>query len=150
MDKSRLMGMDKSIRLRVLIDVRRLLMQKIKIKVRGGMEETFEIKYEKLPLFCFYCGHIGHGTKDCDSCKDEEDPDLAYGSWLKASPWKSTLSQGDTKQNGAEKQCARALFVTKPKKNDIQWRVMTKQILVRNGKGFLEKFTQKRVLKRGQ
>lgn len=100
MDRSGSLGIDKSIGIRVLIDVKKPLLQKIKLKMRGGVEESFDVKYEKPPLFCFFCGLIGHGTKDCDECKDDDTPILNYGVWLKASPWKQIVSYEDKdKQN---------------------------------------------------
>lgn len=48
---------------------------------------------EKPPLFCFYCGKVSHGVKDCDDFRDEEDPQLCYGGWLKASPWKHSRAK---------------------------------------------------------
>ncbi|KAL2892758.1 hypothetical protein RDABS01_008667 [Bienertia sinuspersici] len=117
MDKSGSMGIDKSIRVRVNVDVRKPLIQKVKIKMRGGMEDYFDVKYEKPPLFCFYCGKIGHGTKDCDECKEEDKPTLKYGVWMKASPWKHSPLEATPDDDNGEKNCARRLFVTKPKCN---------------------------------
>ncbi|TXG57139.1 hypothetical protein EZV62_018452 [Acer yangbiense] len=46
------------------------------------------LKYERLPEFCYVCGRIGHGSKDCS---DEEAKNGAlmsdsskYGSWMRA------------------------------------------------------------------
>ncbi|KAL2896537.1 DNA-directed RNA polymerase subunit beta' [Bienertia sinuspersici] len=75
MDRSKSMGIDKLIRIGVLIDVNKVLIQTVKRKMRNRMEERFEVKYEKPPLFCFLYGKIGHG----DDCKDEEDPPLTMG-----------------------------------------------------------------------
>ncbi|KAL2900225.1 hypothetical protein RDABS01_025307 [Bienertia sinuspersici] len=63
--------------------------------MRGGVEETFDVKYENPPLFCFFCGLIEHGTKDCDDYKDEDEPTLNYGLWLKDSPWKHAIKFED-------------------------------------------------------
>ena len=117
MDASGLVGIDKSVRIRILIDVRKPLKQQIKIKMRGGIEDFFEVKYEKPPLFCYHCGLLGHGLKDCDDYKGEEETKTKYGEWLKASPWRHS-KQGEERrgENGANS-CARQLFVTKPK----QW-----------------------------
>lgn len=35
--------------------------------------------------------------KDCHACRDEEEPMLELGGWLKASPWKSNLLDEDTR-----------------------------------------------------
>lgn len=115
-DCSGSLGIDKSLRMRVLIDVRKALIQKVKVKMRGGEEGFFEVKYEKPPLFCFFCGKIGHGVKDCDDCKDMEEPPVQYGGWLKASPWKKSLVEEKVRITNAKVQCARSLFITQPKK----------------------------------
>lgn len=116
MDSSGSMGIDKSIRLRVKVDVRKPLLRKIKVKMRGGVEEFFDVKYEKPPLFCFWCGKIGHGVKDCDLCRDEDDATMPYGGWMKASPWKRSTTD-EWRGDSGKMQCARALFVTKPRTN---------------------------------
>lgn len=115
-DMSGSVGIDKSIRLRIGVDVRKPLIQKIKVKMRGGDEEFFEVKYEKPPIFCFFCGLMGHGVKDCLECRDEEDPYEKYGGWLKASPWKR-VSDGWTRgRSEMPSTCARSLFITRARK----------------------------------
>ncbi|KAL2905786.1 Gag-Pro-Pol polyprotein [Bienertia sinuspersici] len=90
-------------------------MQKVKIKMRGVHEEFFDVKYEKPLLFCFCCGHMGHGSKDCDDHKEEVDECVKFGSWLKASPWKQALSKKEEHDKfGEEGSCAKALFITNP------------------------------------
>lgn len=88
LDSSGSVGIDKSIRMRIKIDVRKPLTTKIKIKLRGGAEEWYDVKYERPPLVCYYCGKLGHGLKDCEECLDAENPILMYGGWIKASPWR--------------------------------------------------------------
>ncbi|KAL2903368.1 hypothetical protein RDABS01_002078 [Bienertia sinuspersici] len=118
MDNSGSVGIDKSIRIWVLIDARKPLMQKVEIKMRGGVEEAFDVKYEKPPLFCFVRGMLGHGIKDCEYWREEEDLPLKYGTWLKVSLWKrNTLRDNNIVEQG-EKGCAKTLFVTKPKKKN--------------------------------
>lgn len=34
---------------------------------------------ERPPLFCYHCGMLGHGVKDCAACKEEEEPNINYG-----------------------------------------------------------------------
>lgn len=85
-DNSGSVGIDKSLRMRVLIDVRKPLIKKVKVKMRGGEEGLFDVKYEKPPLYCYYCGKLGHGIKDSNQCRDDDKPPINYGGWLKASP----------------------------------------------------------------
>ena len=114
LDNSGAMGIDKSIRIRVKIDVRKPLAKQVKVKMRGGVEEFFEVKYEKPPLFCFFCGKIGHGVKDCHECRDEEEQPMEFGGWLKASPWKRTKQPMDKMGTNKQVSCAKPLFITKP------------------------------------
>lgn len=102
--------------MRVLIDVRKALTKKVKVKMRGGEEEFFEVKYEKPPLYCYYCGKIGHGIKDCGKCSDLDEPPTLFVGWLKASPWKRSLKEEADNTKGDVSSCAKMLFVTKPKK----------------------------------
>lgn len=116
MDKSGAMGIDKSIRIRVMHDVRKPLTSSIKVRMKSGEEDIFTVKYERPPLFCFYCGKVGHGTKDCEEDDAEDEGVVKYGGWIKASPWK--VADAGEKGGGRanESSCARTLFITKPKK----------------------------------
>ncbi|MBA0786979.1 hypothetical protein Gotri_026649 [Gossypium trilobum] len=45
-------------------------------------------KYENLPIFCFGCGRMGHGVKECEVLssveKERPDGDFSYFVALKA------------------------------------------------------------------
>lgn len=84
--------------------------------MKNGIEESFDVKYERPPLFCYLCGKIGHGTKDCDSDGDDKDQEFKFGGWLKASPWKVGRDRDEAKEDVRGESCARDLFITKPKK----------------------------------
>lgn len=45
------------------------------------------MKYERLPNFCYVCGHIGHVELDCEESQGDEEHQL-YGDFLRASPLK--------------------------------------------------------------
>lgn len=126
MDASGSVGIDKSIRLRVNVDVRKPLLKAVKVKMRGGVEEFFDVKYERPPIFCYLCGKLGHGVKDCNMCGDEVDPPMNYGGWLKASPWRRGIRGGEQVQDEESSSCARKLFVTKPKEPSKK---VTQQVL---------------------
>ena len=125
MDSSGLLGIDKSIRLRIKVDVRKPLMQRVKVKLRGGEEDFYDIKYERPPLFCYHCGLVGHGVKDCEGWREEESV-IKYGEWMKASPWKRSMADTTKWGKGGQSGCAKSLFVTKPKAHDVE--VVSKQV----------------------
>lgn len=54
MDKSGVMGIDISIRIRILHDVQKPLSSKVRVKMKNDIEEDSEVKYERSPLFCFF------------------------------------------------------------------------------------------------
>ncbi|TXG60914.1 hypothetical protein EZV62_012277 [Acer yangbiense] len=62
------------------------------------------LKYERLPEFCFVCGKIGHGSKECQD-KEARNASLdglpnRFGSWLKA-PIPDRTKPRDTEGDGS-------------------------------------------------
>ncbi|MCH88338.1 hypothetical protein A2U01_0009222, partial [Trifolium medium] len=53
-------------RLRVKIDVRQPLKKDAKVKDKEGNWCTVNFKYEKLGVFCFVCGVMGHAENKCE------------------------------------------------------------------------------------
>jgi hypothetical protein len=53
-------------RLKVRVDVRLPLKKETKVKVREGNWCTVKFKYEKLGIFCFVCGVMGHAENKCE------------------------------------------------------------------------------------
>lgn len=110
-DKRETSGMEKSMRIRVLLDVTKPLKKHINLKMRGGFSNKVTVKYEKLPLFCFYCGRFGYGTKDCDEFHGDGSPIKNFNGGLKASPWRP-IRDNDDDIEGSDKTCrARKLFI---------------------------------------
>lgn len=56
---------DKSARLRVMVNITQPLRRIQKIKNSRGKVIVVEIKYERLPTFCYVCGVLGHIERDC-------------------------------------------------------------------------------------
>jgi hypothetical protein len=56
----------KYMRVKVRVDVRSPLKTEKKIKLNGGMGGVVKFKYEKLGLFCFVCGVLGHAENKCE------------------------------------------------------------------------------------
>lgn len=68
------------------INVYSPLKSKMRIKKAGGEWMWIKFKYERLPLFCFYCGLIGHFEKFCESLFDDKrnNGDRVYDDSLRA------------------------------------------------------------------
>lgn len=77
---------------------------------------TVPVTYERLPSFCYWCGLLGHTSKDCDKLHDTEDEQgrikedaMPYGDFLKASPMKNLKVVSNTSM-GEQANSRRALF----------------------------------------
>lgn len=81
------------VRVRVEHNVNKPLQRKIKTRELGD-DELFvlELKYERAPRFCMYCGHIGHGERDCRVPVDDQK--LRYTAAMRASPYKKSKNKG--------------------------------------------------------
>jgi hypothetical protein len=53
----------------------------------GGQSYWVMFKYEKLPMFCFFCGRVVHGRLGCpvrrDSNSDAAEEKKDWGTWLR-------------------------------------------------------------------
>lgn len=76
------------IRIRVKIDVTQPIKQGTYLRLRGGSRKWVAFTYERMPMFCYLCGMVGHMEKWCTTRYSEEfvDPgsNFPYGEWLKA------------------------------------------------------------------
>ncbi|XP_074337514.1 uncharacterized protein LOC141674712 [Apium graveolens] len=72
--------------IRVTLDVEKPIKRKMKIKREGGGWNWVNFKYERLSLFCFVCGILGHSERDCSVVYAHPDKvvEKAYGTWLRA------------------------------------------------------------------
>jgi hypothetical protein len=77
-------------RLKVKIDVRVPLKKETKVKDRNGDWCTVKFKYEKLGIFCFICGVMGHSDNKCSVRFDmpEDNGRRDWSSELRAEPRK--------------------------------------------------------------
>ncbi|KAL2939335.1 hypothetical protein RDABS01_000167 [Bienertia sinuspersici] len=89
-----IIGWDKSMRVRVMLNTCKPLRRMQKIKNKKGETCWVEFKYERLPFFSYKCGVMGHTERDCqeEECEGEE-KGRQWGAWLKASPRKGIASR---------------------------------------------------------
>ncbi|KAK9272680.1 hypothetical protein L1049_003057 [Liquidambar formosana] len=94
----------KFLRVRVNVPIAKPLRRGGRILLHNGERVWVDFKYEKLPLFCYYCGKVGHDEKACyNKFQDNQMGQLKeaqYGSWLKAVVMKTKApvirEKGDT------------------------------------------------------
>ncbi|KAK4426957.1 hypothetical protein Salat_1464500 [Sesamum alatum] len=65
-----------SIRIRVAIDTTKPLRHVLKIRTILGDEQLVTFIYERLPNFCYFCGHLGHISRACELQFDDGFVDL--------------------------------------------------------------------------
>ena len=69
------------------IDVTKRLVRGKKITIEGRKGRWVQLKYERLPNFCYRCGFLNHILKDCSEPGEQTavggDEELLYGAWLR-------------------------------------------------------------------
>ncbi|KAH9752557.1 CCHC-type domain-containing protein [Citrus sinensis] len=97
-DEHNLMGVWRNyMRIRVAIDVRKPLKRRMKLKKVGGDWIWVDFKYERLNIFCFICGLLGHTEKQCPQLYECTSGEIvkAYGHWMKAPHRRNAMNSGD-------------------------------------------------------
>ncbi|KAK3012315.1 hypothetical protein RJ639_012615 [Escallonia herrerae] len=90
MSKNDRIGEKGFMRLRVEVDVELPLAKGFALKRDGNEDAWIQFRYERLPDFCFRCGHFGHVRKWCNRPRDPtENWNLAgetrlYTPWIRA------------------------------------------------------------------
>lgn len=79
-------GWSENLRVRVTLDISRPLRRAIKVNIDGSLNGCWsQIKYERLPELCSFCGIIGHGVKDCTVIFKQSSSStlrMQYGQWM--------------------------------------------------------------------
>ena len=85
------------LRIRVNMDVYKPLKRRMKIKKSGGEWLWVDFRYERLNLFCFICGCLGHTDRKCSKLYEYPEGNVLkpYGSWMRASHRKLPVHGGD-------------------------------------------------------
>lgn len=78
------------LRMRVSIDTTKKLVWGNKVSIVGGEGRWVFFKYEWLPKFCYKCGMLDHGEKECPKKEQGEDcgswGSVQYGLWIRGEP----------------------------------------------------------------
>lgn len=114
------MGWTKSIRFKALMDLREAFPDEIALERENGKTICLNVKYEKLPTICYYCGRLDHVECDCAEKEENEDggPVYQYGEWMRASPWKDQrIKKGE---DGRIQNLATKKLVFKPKQSGLE------------------------------
>lgn len=84
-------------RIRVAINVNNPLKRCKRIKKPDGTSFIVNFKYEKLHIFCFVCGRLGHSESFCEDLftRSQEDIKKEWGPWLKAADRRGQALGGD-------------------------------------------------------
>lgn len=68
-----------------------------------GQRHWVTYKYERLPMFCHYCGILGHDLRHCSAhfaaSKESDNVEYQYGEWLKADSGQSKSPPRRSKEN---------------------------------------------------
>ncbi|KAH9717190.1 CCHC-type domain-containing protein [Citrus sinensis] len=97
-DENNLMGVWRNyMRIRVSMDVRKPLKRRMKLKKAGGDWIWVDFKYERLNIFCFTCGLLGHTAQQCPKLYDCPKGEIVpvYGHWLKAPTRRNVINSGE-------------------------------------------------------
>lgn len=83
---------------RVILTLSKPLKPKLKLKKLGGEWFWADVRYERLPSFCFQCGIIGHGDRFCPQGPDKVQlgVEKPFGSWLRAGGKERYYSSGES------------------------------------------------------
>jgi 14-3-3 protein epsilon len=82
-------------RIKVRVDIRQPLKKETRVKNQGGQWCTVHFRYEKLGVFCFVCGIIGHGENRCSIrfSMAADDGTRAWSKELRADPRRRNTRQ---------------------------------------------------------
>ena len=93
-------------RVRVALPISKPIRRGSFIAGSDGEKHWVKFKYERLPLFCHFCGKLGHDVKNCvehfAATKNGGTIDYQYGNFLKALGGRARGGSFEIKTEGAE------------------------------------------------
>ncbi|KAE8676050.1 hypothetical protein F3Y22_tig00111634pilonHSYRG00035 [Hibiscus syriacus] len=80
------------LRVRVRFDAMKPLRRCIALGIPDNSKPRLcPVRYERLPIFCFGCGLLGHQAPSCRTVSITASSKLQYGEWMRLPPPKTTL-----------------------------------------------------------
>lgn len=76
----------KCLRVRVRINVTKRFIRGKKVTIEGGEARWVQLKFERLPNFCYQCGLLSHALRECPLSPGNNQPgdgSLQYRAWLR-------------------------------------------------------------------
>lgn len=96
----------KFLRVRVLLDISMPLRRGRKVCLGEHGQKWVELKYERLPIFCYLCGRVDHNERDFMQWVRSNDThrleEKQFGPWLLATPERLQKSQMITTTTNGE------------------------------------------------
>ncbi|MBA0709096.1 hypothetical protein Golax_024162, partial [Gossypium laxum] len=138
-------GWTKFLRLKIKINVSNPLRRIVKLVERDAIEIICVLKYERLPVFCYSCGLIGHTTTKCknkDGASESNVLNLQYRSLMRVNIVVSNQDRGIWR-NGVEIVSTKTLSNEDKEESQIDIRDDSGQLLQ------LGRFKSKRKRQRG-
>ena len=93
-------------RVRVAISISKPIRRGSFVAGSDGTRHWVNFKYERLALFCHFCGTMGHDLRHCASyyaaSKNSGEVECQYGDWMKATGVRSSLPTRNTTNNVEE------------------------------------------------
>ena len=82
------------LRVCISVDISKPLPRCRKLWFEGKQIGWVGIKYERLPNFCYWCGRLSHGDRDCElwirGKENMKKDDRQFGEWMRADTFRPT------------------------------------------------------------
>lgn len=66
------------------------------VTIEGGESRWINFRHERLPNFCYSCGLLSHGIKECPGSSAnalQNNGELQYGAWLRGEPMRRGIKE---------------------------------------------------------
>ncbi|XP_050211399.1 uncharacterized protein LOC126661587 [Mercurialis annua] len=95
----------KHLRVRIQVNVTSPLKRGVMVRNKNGDKVWVYFRFERMPNYCYWCGHIGHVHDDCEVIPDDiETKDWPYSPAMRASPFRRVV--GSRSSESKDKQPA--------------------------------------------